>query len=93
MNSVTASGNAKIDTAQSKFGGASLLLDGTGDYLVEPSMPDSLHPHEQRFLREFGATFRNGLAVIGGIALVFALVFGWHIYKALVFYHMYLNGQ
>ena len=29
----TAEGNAKISTAQSKFGGSSLLLDGTGDYL------------------------------------------------------------
>jgi hypothetical protein len=30
---ITAVGNAQVDTAQSKFGGASLLLDGTGDYL------------------------------------------------------------
>jgi hypothetical protein len=30
---ITAIGNAQVDTAQSKFGGASLLLDGTGDYL------------------------------------------------------------
>lgn len=30
---VTANGNAQVDTAQSKFGGASCLLDGTGDYL------------------------------------------------------------
>lgn len=29
----TPSGNAQIDTAQSQFGGASLLLDGTGDYV------------------------------------------------------------
>jgi hypothetical protein len=29
----TASGNAQIDTAQSKFGGASLLLDGSGDFV------------------------------------------------------------
>lgn len=29
----TANGNAQIDTAQSVFGGASLLLDGTGDYV------------------------------------------------------------
>lgn len=32
-NTVTASGNAQVDTAQSKFGGASVLFDGTGDYL------------------------------------------------------------
>jgi hypothetical protein len=31
---VTANGNAQIDTATSKFGGASGLLDGTGDYLT-----------------------------------------------------------
>lgn len=30
---VTASGNAQISTSQSKFGGASGLFDGTGDYL------------------------------------------------------------
>lgn len=35
---VTANGNAQIDTAQSKFGGAGGLFDGTGDYL---SVPDS----------------------------------------------------
>ena len=29
----TFNGNAQISTAQSKFGGSSLLLDGTGDYL------------------------------------------------------------
>jgi hypothetical protein len=36
----TASGNAQIDTAQSKFGGASLLLDGTGDYISTPDHAD-----------------------------------------------------
>lgn len=30
---ITAVGNAQIDTAQSKFGGASGLFDGNGDYL------------------------------------------------------------
>ena len=30
---MTANGNAKISTAQSKFGGSSSLFDGTGDYL------------------------------------------------------------
>lgn len=32
-NTWTAGGNAQIDTAQSKFGGSSLLLDGTGDFI------------------------------------------------------------
>lgn len=38
-HSPTAVGNAQIDTAQSKFGGASVLFDGTGDYI---SVPDSV---------------------------------------------------
>ncbi len=29
-----AAGNAQIDTAQSKFGGSSFLLDGSGDYIA-----------------------------------------------------------
>ena len=36
----TAHGNAQIDTAQSKFGGASGLFDGTGDYLTTPYSAD-----------------------------------------------------
>lgn len=32
-HTITANGNAQISTAQSKFGGSSILLDGTGDYL------------------------------------------------------------
>lgn len=36
----TAVANAQIDTAQSKFGGASCLLDGTGDYLSIPDNDD-----------------------------------------------------
>lgn len=33
----TANGNAKISTAQSKFGGASMYFDGTGDYIDTPA--------------------------------------------------------
>lgn len=33
-HSVTAHGNAQIDTAQSKYGGASAFFDGDGDYLT-----------------------------------------------------------
>lgn len=38
--SFTVNGDSKISTAQSKFGGASLLLDGTGDYISSPSTSD-----------------------------------------------------
>ncbi|MCX6751581.1 MAG: LamG domain-containing protein [Candidatus Nomurabacteria bacterium] len=37
---ITAVGNAQISTAQSKFGGASGLFDGTGDYLSVPDNDD-----------------------------------------------------
>lgn len=37
---VTANGNAQIDTALSKFGGASGLFDGTGDYLSTAASSD-----------------------------------------------------
>lgn len=37
---VTAVGNAQISTAQSKFGGASIAVDGTGDYLTVPASSD-----------------------------------------------------
>ena len=36
----TAAGNAQIDTAQFKFGGASGLFDGTGDYVTTPDHAD-----------------------------------------------------
>ena len=36
----TANGNAQIDTAQSKFGGASGLFDGTGDYVTTADHAD-----------------------------------------------------
>jgi hypothetical protein len=36
----TVNGNSQISTAQSKFGGASILFDGTGDYISSPSTSD-----------------------------------------------------
>lgn len=39
-NNATAQGNAQVDTAQSKFGGASALFDGTGDYLTVADSAD-----------------------------------------------------
>lgn len=37
-HTVSVFGNAQISTAQSKFGGASLLLDGLGDYITLPAV-------------------------------------------------------
>lgn len=39
-HTITANGTAQIDTAQSKFGGASVLLDGNSDYLTVPASTD-----------------------------------------------------
>lgn len=39
-HTLTANGNAQLDTAQKKWGTASLLLDGTGDYVTSPSSDD-----------------------------------------------------
>jgi hypothetical protein len=39
-HTMTAVGNAQIDTAQSKFGGASGLFDGTGDRVTTPDSDD-----------------------------------------------------
>ncbi|MEG3618968.1 LamG-like jellyroll fold domain-containing protein [Magnetovibrio sp. PR-2] len=52
----TAYGNAQIDTAQSKFGGASGLFDGNGDYV---SVPDnvSLDLQSEAFNIEFWYRF------------------------------------
>jgi hypothetical protein len=39
-HAMTAVGNAQISTAQSKFGGASALFDGAGDYITTPTSTD-----------------------------------------------------
>lgn len=39
-NVISFFGDAQLDTAQKKFGSASLLLDGTGDYLTVPDSND-----------------------------------------------------
>jgi hypothetical protein len=42
-HTITANGNAQISTAQSKFGGASMYFDGSGDYLVLPDDQNSFN--------------------------------------------------
>jgi hypothetical protein len=57
---VTAFGNAQIDTSQFIFGGSSILLDGTGDYL---SIPDS--PHWDYGTGDFAMEAQVRHAVVG----------------------------
>ncbi len=52
----TANGDAQIDTAQSKFGGASGLFDGTGDSLTTPDH-DDFHLANGDWTMEFWVRF------------------------------------
>jgi hypothetical protein len=55
---VTAVGNAQISTAQSKFGGASIALDGSGDYLSVPANAGfSFNGATENFTIEFWSNY------------------------------------
>jgi len=57
-HTVTANGDAQGDTAQKKFGTASLLCDGDGDYLSVPDHPDWNFGSE-RFMIDFWVRFSS----------------------------------
>ena len=71
-HTVTAVGNAQIDTAQYKFGGASALFDGSGDYLTVPDSSDfnfGANPVTIDFWVKFNAiTAEDGLLSISNSA-------------------------
>jgi len=56
--SITARGNAQVSTAQNKFGGASALFDGTGDYLFVDSS-QHLNFRNYNFTIEFQVRFSS----------------------------------
>jgi predicted hotdog family 3-hydroxylacyl-ACP dehydratase len=62
-HTITRSGNTQIDTAQSKFGGASALFDGTGDYILVADHADWDLPGN--FTIEFW--YRRSVATYGGV--------------------------
>lgn len=81
---VTAVGNAQIDTAQSAFGSASALFDGTGDYLQVTQVGGDLAPGTGNFTVEMrvrlAATQTNKSLIgnrrdAGGLATQFYLGF------------------
>ena len=78
----TAVGNAQIDTAQFKFGAASGLFDGTGDYITTPTDSDFTFGTGD-FTVEFFVRF-NSLAVVPqvicGEYIVVGQPLGWIIY-------------
>lgn len=61
----TANGNAQISTAESKFGGASGLFDGTGDYITSDTTTDALTFGTSDFTIEFW--LRPGSLPVGGV--------------------------
>lgn len=65
-HTVTANGNAEVDTAQSKFGGASLSLDGTNSYLGVPDA-DSLDMGTGDFTLELWVRPTSGIANFAGV--------------------------
>lgn len=65
LKTVTASGNAQLDTAQKVFGTASLLLDGTGDYV------ESADHADWDFSGDFTVDFRVRFASNAGSQTVF----------------------
>jgi len=82
---VTAQGDAQISTAQSKFGGASGLFDGNGDYLSIPSSSDfdfgtGDFTVEAWVLRTSGVTFNLFTSVnVGGFEFYMDLFGGWSV--------------
>lgn len=57
---ITCYGNAQLSTAQSKFGGASLLLDGTGDYIELADSAD-WHSGANNFCYDGWGMLTNGV--------------------------------
>lgn len=55
----TTYGNAQIDTTQSKFGGSSLLFDGTGDYIRSDSASDDFSFGANDFTIDFWIRFNT----------------------------------
>lgn len=57
-NLLLLAGNAQVSTAKSKFGGASMLFDGTGDYITVPLNPN-LTLGNGNFTVEFWVNMNN----------------------------------
>ena len=61
-HTLTAINNAQVDTAQSKFGGASLLLDGAGDVLLANPTTDMVWGTSSDFTYECFVRFNSTAA-------------------------------
>lgn len=79
-NTLTAFGNAQIDTAQSKFGGASGFFDGAGDYVGLADSSDFTFGSGdftiEAWVRLNGAAGAEGAYVVGQINGLFTIATG-----------------
>jgi len=62
---MTANGNAQISTAQTKFSGGSLYLDGNGDYLTTPNTTSLLLGTNDFTIECFLYLTQNGTTAVG----------------------------
>jgi hypothetical protein len=77
-NGIAAKGNAQVSTAQSKFGGASALFDGTGDYLTIPYNANISRFHDNtNFTLEYWVRVGNFSNVASGNGIDASIVFGY----------------
>jgi len=67
MNDLETVGNAKISTAQTKFGGGSMLFDGSGDYLLGQTTQQTLTFGTGNFTVECWAYPVSYMSPVGGI--------------------------
>jgi hypothetical protein len=83
---LTFNGNAQLDTAQKKFGSASLLFDGTGDYLTATDSADW----------DFGAgqfTVETHVRFASGFGINEAFLGQWGDTTAQQTWYLFLNGN
>ncbi len=59
INNLETVGDAKLSTAQSKFGGSSMYFDGNGDYVSMPATPNNRINTTGNFTIEFWAYFNT----------------------------------
>jgi hypothetical protein len=84
---VTVGGNAQIDTAQSKFGGASILFDGSGDYLALDGSSDFTFG-----TGDFTIDFWARWASVSGHSVIFGNGAGFRIYREGTSNHVIFDG-
>lgn len=83
----TVGGTAQIDTAQSVFGGASMLLDGNSDYITFPDHADwdfsgdlTIDFRMRLNAAQNGMVAANYASGVGGMLLRYVTGTGWHLY-------------